>query len=116
MFKRATALLELNCGKTLQEVAAIVRVNYNTVSNWRDNYNRNALECLKDAPRSGRPVELDGQLRAKITALACSTAPTGQAKWSLRMLADRLVELEQVENISHTQVANVLKKTNSNHT
>lgn len=116
VFKRATGLLELNRGKSLQVVAKTLGVDYNTVASWRDNYEQKGLACLKDAPRSGRPIEIDGIQRAKITALACSTAPTGHARWSLRMLAERLIELEHVQNISHTQVANVLKKTNSNRT
>ncbi len=113
VFKRATALLELHRGKTLQQVAETLSVNYNTVALWRDHYNQAGLSCLHDAPRSGRPVEIDGTQRAKITALACSDAPEGHAQWSLRLLAERVVELGLCENISHTQVATVLKKTNS---
>ncbi len=116
IFKRATGLLELHRGKTLQAVAQTLGVNYNTVAAWRDSYGENGLACLKDAPRSGRPINIDGKARAKITALACSDAPDGHAKWSLRLLADKIVELGHVESISHTQVATVLKKTNSNRT
>ena len=111
VFKRATGLLELNRGKTLQAVATTLGVDYNTVSAWSKNYKLNGLSCLYDAPRSGRPVEIDGVQRAKITALACSTAPEGHSKWSMRLLSDKLVELEIVESISHTHVANLLKKT-----
>lgn len=50
-FKRATALLELDRGKTLQAVAATLDVTYTTVAAWRDGYNTAALECLYDAPR-----------------------------------------------------------------
>ncbi len=110
VFKRATGLLELNRGKTLQEVAKILNVNYNTVASWRDNYNTASLTCLEDKPRAGRPVEIDGKQRAKITALACSNAPEGHAQWSLRLLADRVVELGYCENISHTYIASILKK------
>lgn len=116
VFKRATALLELNRGKTLQAVAETLEVNYYTVATWRDNYQAKGLKALADQPRSGRPVEIDGKARAKITALACSTAPEGHAGWSLRMLADRVVELGYCERVSHTQVAKVLKKTNSSRT
>jgi putative transposase len=69
---------------------------------------------LNDKPRSGRPVELDGKLKAKITALACSTLPTGYGKWSLRLLADKIVELNFVDDISHTEVGRILKKMNCN--
>ena len=112
VFKRATALLELNRGKTLQSVAATLGVNYNTVAAWRDNYIADALACLTDKARTGRPIEIDGPQRAKITALACSDAPSGHARWSVRLLADKAVELGYVERISHTHIANILKKTN----
>jgi len=110
-FKRATALLELDRGKSLQDVAATLQVNYNTVAAWRDGYTRNGLSCLNDAPRSGRPVGIDGTQRAKITALACSDAPEGYARWSLRLLADKAVESGICDEISHTSVADILKKT-----
>jgi len=67
---------------------------------------------LHDQLRSGRPIEIDGTQPAKITALACSTLPEGYAQWSLRLLADKAVELEYCEHISHTEVGQVLKKTN----
>ena len=111
MFKRATALLELDRGKTLQAVAATLGVDYNTVASWRDNYKEQGLKCLEDAPRSGRPIEIDGLQRAKITALACSDAPEGHARWNLRLLADKVVELGYCKSISHTQVGAILKKT-----
>ena len=111
-FKRATALLELDRGKTLVEVAATLQVNYTTVASWRDVYNATGLACLDDAPRSGRPIEIDGAQRAKITALACSDAPDGHARWSLRLLAEKAVEAGICDEISHTFVAEILKKTN----
>jgi transposase len=111
-FKRATALLELDRGKTLVEIAAILRVNYTTVASWRDGYTTIGLTCLDDAPRSGRPVEIDGQQRAKITALACSDAPAGHARWSLRLLAEKAVESELCDHVSRTLVGDILKKTN----
>ena len=111
MFKRATALLELDRGKTLQAVAETLGVCYVTVAAWRDHYKEQGLKCLQDAPRSGRPVEIDGVQRAKITALACSEAPEGHARWSLRLLADKVVELGYCDRISYVQVGKILKKT-----
>lgn len=110
IFKRATGLLELDRGKTLTDVAETLAISYVTVGSWRDKYKKQGLKCLEDAPRSGRPPEIDGKLRAKITALACSEAPEGHAKWSLRLLAEKLVEAEYCEEISHTHVGRVLKK------
>jgi transposase len=113
-FKRATALLELDRGKTLAAVAATLDVDNNTVAAWRTAYNQNGLDCLHDAPRSGRPIVIDGTQRAKITALACSDAPEGHASWSLRLLAEKVVEAGFCDSVSHTFVGNVLKKTLSN--
>src|SRR5215475_10640485 len=101
MFKRATGLLELDRGKTLQAVADTLGVSNDTVAAWRENYKAHGLQCLEDAPRSGRPIEIDGGQRAKITALACSAAPAGHARWSLRLLADKVVELGYCKQISH---------------
>jgi len=110
MFKRATALLELDRGKTLQAVAETLGVCYVTVAAWRDNYKEQGLQRLQDAPRSGRPVEISGAQRAKITALACSEAPEGHTRWSLRLLAEKVVELGYCDSISYGQVRKILKK------
>jgi putative transposase len=112
-FKRATALLELDRGRTFTEVAAIVGVVISTVSTWAKKYQDSGLDVLTDKPRSGRPTVIDGLQRAKITALACSDPPQGYDKWSLRLLADKAVELKLVESISYGEVRLILKKTNS---
>ncbi len=112
LFRRATALLELNRGKTLSAVAETLGVSRQSVLCWRDHYLSRGLEVLEDAPRSGRPVEIDGASRAKITALACSAPPKGHARWTLRLLADKVIELGYCERLSHTAVRQILKKTN----
>jgi len=112
--KRAQALLELNKGKTYQVVSDLVNVSHITLSTWANKYQTEGLNFLDDKPRSGRPLGLSGEDRAKVTALACSDAPEGYARWSLRLLADKLVELEIVDTISFKQVGNILKKTNYN--
>ena len=111
-FKRATALLELDRGKTLQAVATTLGVTHVTVAAWRDGYKSKGLDCLDDAPRSGRPTVIDGAQRAKITALACSDAPEGHVRWSLRLLAEKVVESGICDHVSHAFVGDVLKKTN----
>ncbi len=113
LFKRAMTLLLLSEGKPMTVVSRTLKFSYPRVIALRDNYLENGLESLAEKPRSGRPVVFDGVERAKITALACSTAPEGYAHWSLRLLAERMVELEMCPRISHTQVSKVLKKTNS---
>ena len=111
-YRRAFALLELDRGRTYTQVSETVRVTIATLSGWAAKYLENGLEVLQDQPRSGRPIEIDGKQRAKVTALACSTPPEGYAQWSLRLLADKAVELGYCEHISHTEVGEVLKKTN----
>ena len=113
--RRATALLALDRGESLQAAGrAASGANYNSVAAWRDTYQAGGLAAvLRDRPRSGRPPRIDGTQRAKVTALACSTPPTGHARWSLRLLADRSVELGLVAAISHNHVRTVLKKTRS---
>jgi len=113
-YKRAVALLELDRGRTFTEVATIVGVVIQTVSNWAKKYQETGLSFLTDKPRPGRPTIIDGVQRAKITALACSDPPEGYERWSLRLLADKAVALEYVEAISYGEVRRILKKTNSN--
>ena len=92
-------------------VAATLDVDYNTVAAWRDAYRTNGVAGLYDAPRSGRPIVIDGAQRAQITAMACSEAPPGHDRWTLRLLAEKVVEAGLCDAISHTMVGNVLKKT-----
>lgn len=111
VYKRAIVLLELDRGKTLTAASETVGVTIETASTWRNKYKEVGLRCLEDAPRSGRPVEISGEQRAQITALACSEPPEGHARWDLRLLADKVIELDICESISHTHVSNILKKT-----
>ena len=111
VYRRALALLELDRGQTYTAVSKTLQVTIPTLSRWAAKYRESGLEVLHDKPRSGRPVEIDGNQRAKITALACSEPPEGYAQWSLRLLADKAVELGYCEHISHTEVRTILKKT-----
>jgi putative transposase len=98
-------------------IAAVLHVGIATVFNIKRRYLAAGLKAaLHDQPRSGKPRKINGAARAKITALACSTAPDGHARWSLRLLADKAIELGFCETISHSTVKEVLKKTVSNHT
>jgi putative transposase len=114
VFKRATALLELHRGQTLTAVAQTLQVSSYIVSIWRKHYLNNALAFLHDKPRSGRPPLIEGLQRAKVTALACSQAPHGHARWTLRLLADKAIELGYCDHLSHTHTRRILKKTNFN--
>ena len=112
VYRRALGLLELDRGQTYTAVSKILKVTIPTLSGWAAKYQQSGLQVLQDQPREGRPIEIDGEQRAKITALACSEPPEGYARWSLRLLADKAVELEYCEHISHTEVREILKKTN----
>lgn len=114
VYKRARILLCAHEGMVDQEIEKVVGVSNPTIKRIRKAYVEHGLRAaLEEAKRSGRPSIFEGKTRAKITALACSEAPEGYSQWSLRLLADKAVELKLVETISHTAVANILKKTTS---
>ena len=73
------------------------------------------LEALQRKPRAtpGREIKITGEVKARITQLACSKPPAGNARWTLRLMANHLVEIEVIESISHQSVGTVLKKVNS---
>jgi hypothetical protein len=96
------------------ETAKAVMCSPGTVCNVKRRYLSGGLgEALYDKPRPGGKPKITGEVEAHLIALACSDPPKGQARWTLRLLADQLVELELVESISHVAVGAVLKKTNS---
>ena len=113
VFKRVTALPELHKGKSIEEVRGVLGLSYPTVAALIDHYEQSGLDCLQDQQKPGRPPRIGGKQRALITALACSPAPEGHAKWTLRLLADKAVELQYCETISHEHVNRILKKTKS---
>lgn len=70
-------------------------------------------DALFDKPRPGRPTLVDGAVEAHMTAIACSAPPEGRSQWTLRLIKDRLISLEIVDNISHMTIARGLKKKKS---
>lgn len=111
VFQRARILLLVDEGHKDAEVMAQVGVSRATVNRIRCRYGAEGLGAVREKPRPGRPHTFDGEVRAKLTALACSTPPEGRARWDLRLLADKAVELGYVETSSHVTVGEVLKKT-----
>ena len=110
---RILLLADESKGKTDEEISDALGICLATVFNIRRRYCKLGLErAIGEEPRSGQPQKFKGKTMAKITALACSKAPEGHARWSLRLLADHIVELDVVESISHVSVHNILKKTN----
>jgi hypothetical protein len=94
-----------------------LKVARNTVRQVRSRYAREDLDAaINERPRSGSPKKFTGRQRAKITAIACSKPPAGQSRWTLRLIADKVVELKMVDDISHQTVKRILKKTNLSHT
>ena len=99
------------------EIAALLGCSPTTVYNVKHRYQAEGLEsALTEKPRSGKPPRLTGEQKARITALACSDAPEGHARWTLRLLADKSVELGLCETLSHNHVGEILKKTLSDRT
>ena len=111
--KRAQMLLKADEGQSEEQIAEAVGSGLSTVHRTRRRFVEEGLEALNERSRSGRPREIEGKQEAHIIAMACSDAPEGHARWSLRLLAGKAVELEIVESISHEGVRKILKKTNS---
>jgi len=113
---RARILLLSNDGRKVQDIAKGLGVSQTTVSNVRKKYDKKEheylLDFLKDEPRSGRPITLDSKVEANVTMIACSKPPEGSARWTLHLIADKLVKLDVVQTISHESVRSILKKTN----
>jgi transposase len=118
VYKRAQVLLLADenregGAKSGSQIAEQVGLSMATVYRVQRRFAEANLEAaLTEKPRPGAPRQFKGRDRAKITTLACSEPPEGYARWSLRLLAEKLVELELIESISHDTVDKVLKKTN----
>ena len=100
-------------------IAEALSVHPKTVANVRERFVLQGLEAaLGRNPQSSPSREriLDGAKEARLIALACSQAPPGRCRWTLRLLADKLVELEVADSISYETVRRTLKKTNSSPT
>lgn len=97
------------------KIAEAVEVSQPTISRVRKQFILEGLEAAlnRRAPTREYVRKLDGEQEARLVALSCSKPPDGQARWSLRLLADRLVELEIVEEVSYQTVRRTLKKTSS---
>jgi transposase len=113
--KRALILLAADDGDKDEVIAEKVRVSAGTVARLRQRFAEEGLQsALSVRSRPGKARMLDGRQEAYVIALACSEAPEGHARWTLRLLANRLVELEIVEGISHHTVGRLLKRGSSN--
>ncbi len=112
--KRSLILCKADEGLTDQQVAKALMVGPATVGRVRQRFVEGGLErALDDLPRPGQRRKLDGRQEAHLVAVACSAAPEGHTRWTLRLLADEAVKLELTDSISRETVRQVLKKTNS---
>jgi len=121
-FKKAMALLLCDEGPgapalTDSRILPLVAMNASSLMRLRQRCCEvGPLEALVAKVRAvpAREKKITGEIEARITQLACSQAPEGAARWTLRLMADRLVELEIIDSISHSSVGQVLKKVRSN--
>ena len=110
IYKRVLGLLELDSGATYESSSKMSGLSARSLQNLAKRYRSEGLSCLIDLPRPGRPIKISAEQADQITILSCEEAPDGHSQWSLRLLANKVVELGYCDHISHTQVGNILKK------
>ncbi len=108
---RARIVLLAAEGKGNQEIADALGVSWRTVIRIKARFKEERLEAIKEHSRPGRPPRITGDIEAKLVMLACSQPPEGRARWTLQLLADKMVELRYIDTISDVAVMKRLKKT-----
>ena len=118
--KVLNALILLNCDEgehqtkkyRNEDVSGILQISMKKIDRVKKRFVEEGLEVALNGHRGERVYEkkVDGDLEARLIALSCSEAPKGFTRWSLRMLADKAVELEYIDGISHETVRRLLKK------
>ena len=123
--KVINALILLNCDEGAfnerrapgEAIAKILRISARTVDRVKKRFVEEGTEAALGGRQGRRPTyvrKADGEFEARLVALSCGAPPEGHAQWSLRLLADRAVELGYIDTVSHETVRRVLKKTPSN--
>ena len=116
-----TAYILLNCDEgeysekvTNEQISKVLKIGMRTIDRVKKRFIDHGLEAALERKPTTRVYEnkVDGDVEAKLIALCCGDPPEGRSKWSLRLLADKMIELEHVDYISHVTVREVLKKTN----
>lgn len=119
-----TAYILLNCdeGKysekvTNEQISKVLKIGMRMIDRVKKKFIEEGFESVLERRPTQRIYEkkIDGDKEAKLVTLCCSEPPKGFSKWSLRMLADKMVELKYVESVTHVTIGNVLKKTNLSH-
>ena len=116
---RARILLLNHEGQKLSDIAKLLNVNYVSVTQIVKRYKQNGLQyAIYDRPRSGAPRKITERVEAQVTAIACSEQPDGQVRWTLELLHDKFIQLNEtnpmVDSLSKESVRTVLKKVNLN--
>ena len=122
--KVINALILLNCDEsefnahraTGEAIAEILRISMRKVDRVKKRFVEEGLEAALGGRQGRRPGyvrKADGEFEARLVALSCGAPPEGHAQWSLRLLADRAVELGYIDAVSHETVRRILKKANS---
>ena len=116
-FRAAYILLNCDEGKfsekiTNEQISKVLKVGMRTIDRIKKKFIEDGMEGVLERRETTRvyDIKADGDLEAKLVTLCCSEPPKGFSKWSLRLLADKMVELNYVESISHVTVRTVLKK------
>jgi len=117
VYRNAYVLLNTDEGTysekiTNAEITKVLKVGMRTIDRIKKRFVEEGYEaCLSRKPTTRKyERKVDGEVEAKLVSIACSKPPKGFAKWSLRLLADKMVELQYIESISHETVRTVLKK------
>jgi len=108
---RARIVLMAAKGEGNQHIADALGVSWRTVIRIKARFKEEGLAAIKEHPRPGRPVRISGDIEAKLVMLACSSPPEGRSRWTLQLLADKMVELGYIDTISDVGVMKRLKKT-----
>jgi len=125
MLNRARILLKADVGKHAQgrplidrEIAPMLETSTATIQRVRERFCGQGLDAALERSKPDRLYErtFDGRAEARLIALACSRAPEGRERWSLRLLADKAVEMGILEEVSHETIRKTLKKTSSSPT
>jgi transposase len=115
VLNRTRVLLSADSGHSDEAIAAQVGLSKTTVYHIRRRFCAGGVNrALYEKPRPGHKPKITARIEARLCSMVCSDPPEGHSRWTLRLLADRLVELELIDSISHTAVADALKKMNLN--
>jgi len=100
-----------------EQIAQVLQINQKTVERLKQRFVEDGFDtCVDRKPYPVvKDIKADGDFEAHLIAISCSKAPEGYSRWSLRMLADKMVELKYVDDVSHETIRQVLKKTKLSH-